>query len=97
RLDLRLIAGRLGLLAKASGGSRWPLFVLAFALRTLLRVWDAFLVSLVMQLALALPMAQYFHRAIALGVPANILAVPLAGVALGAAFFALSLSAIATW
>jgi len=49
-------------------------------------------VSAVMQCGLALPMAWYFHRAVTLGLPANVLAVPLAGLLLPAAAIALAAS-----
>src|SRR5207253_5174451 len=67
-------------------------FLLLGGIRVALRASEIFVVSAVMQLALALPMAVYFHRAVALGLPANVLAVPLAGVLLPAAAAALALS-----
>ncbi len=60
--------------------------------RVALSVWEILVVSAVLQLALAWPMAQYFHRAITLGLPGNIVAVPLAAAMLPAAALALALS-----
>ncbi len=45
----------------------------------LLRIFELLLVSAVMQMGLALPMAYYFHRATTIGLPANIAVVPLTG------------------
>jgi competence protein ComEC len=88
RLDLRLIVGRLAQLI----GGRPAEFVVLGIVRFALRVIDLLLISLVMQLALALPIAWYFHRLTALSVGANLLAVPLACVLLPSAMVALVLS-----
>jgi competence protein ComEC len=42
-----------------------------------LRTFELLLVSAVMQMGLALPMAYYFHRATTIGLPANVAVVPL--------------------
>src|SRR5207248_5998433 len=63
--------------------------------RMSLRTFELLVISLVMQLSLALPMAWYFHRATTLSLAANILAVPLAGIVLPAAIIALLFSVIA--
>jgi competence protein ComEC len=47
-----------------------------------------------MQVGLALPMAYYFHRATVVGLPANILVVPLTGVLMPAAVLAVALGYI---
>src|SRR5204862_3759285 len=44
----------------------------------------------VMQVGLALPMAYYFHRATVVGLPANMLVVPLTGVLMAAAIAAVA-------
>lgn len=87
RLDLRMIAGRLRLFA----GRRLPLPVLAGAARTLLGVGELLLISVVMQIGLALPMAYYFHRATVVGLPANLLVVPLMELLMPAAVAAMAL------
>ncbi|MFZ1009267.1 MAG: ComEC/Rec2 family competence protein [Candidatus Sulfotelmatobacter sp.] len=73
RLDLRLLAGRL---ARFLGPP------LSFRMTrgmtiTCLRAFELLLVSAVMQMGLALPMAYYFHRATTIGLPANVAIVPL--------------------
>ena len=54
-------------------------------------------VSLVIQLALALPMAWYFHRAITMSLPANALVLPIAGLLLPGAVLAVGLSYVSPW
>jgi len=90
RADLRLIAGRL---ARFLGT--------AFALRLMrgislffLSVFELLLVSAVMQMGLALPMAFYFHRAPTIGLPANLAVVPLTQLLMPAAILAISLGYI---
>ncbi|MGB7599181.1 MAG: ComEC/Rec2 family competence protein [Candidatus Sulfotelmatobacter sp.] len=73
RVDLRLIAGRL---ANFIGGT-WSLRMVRGATILFLRTFELLLVSAVMQMGLALPMAYYFHRATTIGLPANIAVVPL--------------------
>lgn len=75
RLDLRLLAGRL---TDLIGGSFWTRFLAAWA-RGVLSLYDTLLISCLMQVALALPMALYFHRVTVTGLPANIVAVILTG------------------
>ena len=52
------------------------------------------LVSAVMQMGLAFPMAYYFHRATTIGLPANIAVVPLTQLLMPAAILAISLGYI---
>ncbi len=52
----------------------------AFTLRSLLRLSELLLISLVIEAAMALPMAIYFHRATPFALPANILAIPLVAI-----------------
>jgi competence protein ComEC len=87
RLDLRMIAGRLQRFA----GRRLPLPVLAGTARTLLGGGELLLISVVMQIGLALPMAYYFHRATVVGLPANMLVVPLMELLMPAAVAAMGL------
>ena len=88
RLDLRAVAGRLEPLL----GKRFPLFLVGGLARVLLSIFELLLISAVMQIGLALPMAYYFHRATVVGLPANILVVPLVGVLMPAAVLAVALS-----
>ncbi|HEY1262201.1 MAG TPA: ComEC/Rec2 family competence protein [Terriglobales bacterium] len=90
RLDLRAVAGRL----QRPFGARLPVFVLATALRITLSGFELLLISALMQIGLALPMAYYFHRATVLGLPANILVVPLVGFLMPAAVLAVALAYI---
>ena len=87
RLDLRMIAHRL----QGFFGSRFPLPALAVAARMLLAVGELLLISVIMQLGLALPMAYYFHRATVVGLPANMLVVPLMELLMPAAITAMAL------
>src|SRR5207302_5916786 len=86
RLDLRMIAGRLELFL----GKRVPLAVIGGGMRAVLRGFEILIISSVMQVGLALPMAYYFHRATVVGLPANMLVVPLIGVLMAAAIAAVA-------
>lgn len=90
RLDLRLIAERLARFI----GEAWSLRLVRAITIVCLGVFELLLVSAVMQMGLALPMAYYFHRATTIGLPANIAAVPLTQILMPAALLALSLSYI---
>jgi competence protein ComEC len=90
RLDLRAVASRFVTLF----GKRAPLILLGGAARVFLSVFELLVISAVMQIGLALPMAYYFHRATVIGLPANILVVPLVGVLMPAAVLAVGLSYI---
>ena len=87
RLDLRMIAGRLQRFA----GRRIPLPTLAVTTRVLLSAVELLVISIVMQIGLALPMAYYFHRATVVGLPANMLVVPLMELLMPAAVAAMAL------
>ncbi len=69
RLDLRLLAGRLAQFF----GNGAPLPTLRMLALALIFVYETLLISGLMQLGLALPMAWYFHRATVMGLPANLL------------------------
>jgi competence protein ComEC len=73
RLDLRLIAARLARFLGQSCSLRLVRGMTMVRLRT----FELLLVSAVMQMGLALPMAYYFHRATTIGLPANVAVVPL--------------------
>ena len=90
RLDLRLIAGRLARFL----GQRWSLRLVRGFSIFLLRTFELLLVSAVMQMGLALPMAYYFHRATTIGLPANISVVPLTQLLMPAAILSISLGYI---
>jgi competence protein ComEC len=73
RADLRLIAARLSRFI----GKRWSRRLVRGITISCFRTFELFLISAVMQMGLALPMAYYFHRATTIGLPANIAIVPL--------------------
>jgi competence protein ComEC len=93
RLELRWIAARMAPFI----GEEWSLKLLRFLARTAFSIYELLLVSAVMQMGLALPMAYYFHRATTIGLPANIVVVPLTELLMPAAVTALSLGCISTW
>ena len=88
RLDLRLIAGRLARFIGATP-AQW---LMTGSLSAAFVFYEITLVSLITQAALVVPMRVYFHRAAILGIPANVLALPLAGVLLNSAVAAIALS-----
>jgi competence protein ComEC len=83
RLDLRLISRRL---ARFFGEAFSLRLVRAITIASL-AVFELLLVSAVMQMGLALPMAYYFHRATTIGLPANIAIVPLTQILMPSAVF----------
>jgi competence protein ComEC len=88
RLDLRMIIERLGRLSPE------PLarFVVLRLIRFAFAAWEILLISALMQIALVLPMAIYFHRATLTALPANILVVPLTEILMPASVAALGIS-----
>jgi competence protein ComEC len=88
RLDLRLIIERLGRLSPE------PLarFVILKVIGCGIAAWEILLISALMQIALVLPMALYFHRATLTALPANILVVPLTEILMPASVAALAVS-----
>jgi competence protein ComEC len=81
RVTLRLVASHLRCFT-----GRWFAQVAPPRLvRLILRIVELLLVSSLIELAMALPMAIYFHRVTALGLPVNLLVVPLIGLALPSA------------
>jgi competence protein ComEC len=78
-------------------GTRLANFLLVSITRLLLGASELLFVSTVINLALALPMAWYFHRATTMALPANALVVPIASVLLPSAVLAVALSYVAHW
>lgn len=85
RLDLRLIAERV---SRFFGEAKALWLIRSIAL-SCLAGFELLLVSAVMQMGLALPMAFYFHRATTIGLPANISVVPLMQILMPSALCAL--------
>jgi competence protein ComEC len=90
RVDLRLISGRLARFIGAPRALRLVRCGASFFLAT----FELLLVSVVMQMGLALPMAYYFHRATTIGLPANLAVVPLTELLMPAAVFTVALGYI---
>ncbi len=78
RVSLRMIGEHLRTLLP----KRWATTLPTSALRWLLRAAEALLISCIVELAMMLPMAVYFHRITLLALPANLLGLPLLGVLL---------------
>jgi competence protein ComEC len=91
RVTLRMFAQRL---AKALNPFfAWRAF--PFTIRFLLRLVELLVVSCVIELVMALPMAIYFHRITLYALPVNLLVLPLLFVLIPAAL--LTLFALAVW
>jgi competence protein ComEC len=90
RLDLRLIARQLTRFL----GQSWSLRLVRTVTVVCLATFELLLVSAVMQMGLALPMAYYFHRATTIGLPANVAVVPLTQLLMPAAVLTISLGYI---
>lgn len=88
RLDVRMMKARLA----AFLGMRAAEWAMVGGAKAALAIYDVLLISLVLQLGLALPMAFYFHRAVTLGLPANVVVVPLHALLLPAAALAVAAS-----
>jgi competence protein ComEC len=73
RVILRMIAAALQ--TAASGRIAWRVF--PWAVRFILRAFELLVVSCVVELAMALPMALYFHRITVFALPVNIFILPL--------------------
>ncbi len=93
RVDLQLIAARLAHFA----GEKWSARLVRAAARFCLAAWELIFISAVMQMGLALPMAYYFHRATSIGLPSNLIVVPLTQLMMPAAAAALLLGSISPW
>jgi competence protein ComEC len=87
RLDLRLLARQLARFI----GMKWSLRLVRTLTIIFFAIFELLLVSAVMQMGLALPMAYYFHRATTIGLPANIAVVPLTQLLMPAAILTITL------
>lgn len=95
RLDLRMIIERLAvLLGDNELGKKAVSWVMLVGWRCTLAAADVMVISAILQISLALPMAIYFHRAMTLGLPTNMIVVPLHGILLPVAGLALGLAYI---
>ena len=92
RLDLRMIGGRLARFI----GERLGLALPAIFMRVVIGVSGLMFISALMQAGLALLMAYHFHRATTMGMPANLVVIPLTQVLMPAAAAAVGLGYIST-
>jgi competence protein ComEC len=93
RLDLRLLLNRLGALLPG----RVPRVLFLAAFRVTVGLVELIVISAVLQVGLALPMAYYFHRATSVAMPANLLVVPFLQLLMPAAVLAIGVSYISLW
>ena len=93
RLDLRLLLNRL----RALLPGRFPRWLFLFGLRGFFGFCELIVISAVLQLGLALPMAFYFHRATSVAMPANLLVVPFLQLLMPAAVLAIGVSYVSLW
>ncbi len=87
RIDLRMVAARLQ--AIASKRVAWRVF--PWTVRFALRLVELLAVSFVVEMAMTLPMAVYFHRITLFALPVNLLILPLLSVLLPSALLMLLL------
>jgi competence protein ComEC len=90
RVDLQFIAARVARFVGEDWSRRLVRGIAAFCLA----VWELIFVSAVMQMGLALPMVYYFHRATTVGLPSNLIVVPLTQLMMPAAVAALALGSV---
>jgi competence protein ComEC len=90
RVILRMIAAALQ--TAASGRFAWRVF--PWTVRFTLRAFELLVVSCVVELAMALPMALYFHRITVFALPVNIFILPLLAVLMPAALITLLIALI---
>lgn len=88
RLDLRLVAGSISRFV----GARAARIVVTGGVGVCLALYELVVVSSITQAVLVLPMRAYFHRAAIIGLPANVMVLPLAGVMLNSGVAAIALS-----
>ena len=93
RLDLRLLLNRLGVLFPG----RIPRVLCLAGLRIGFGFLELIVISAVLQVGLALPMAYYFHRATSVAMPANLLVVPFLQLLMPAAVLAIGVSYVSLW
>src|SRR6202453_4918691 len=86
RVTLRMVATHL----QPFLGPRIAWYLTPALFRWLFRICELLLVSALIELAMSLPMGIYFHRITALGLPVNLLVLPLIGFALPSALITFS-------
>ena len=108
RLELRMIADRIASALTCDLSDKDALRLLLLrrkklathalvsAVSAACSIFEIVLISALMQLAMVLPMAVYFHRANLVALPVNVLIVPLSGIQLPLAAMAVALSFISS-
>jgi competence protein ComEC len=91
RVTLRMFAARL----QAAGNSSLAWRAFPWTIRSLIRLIELVVISCIVELAMTLPMALYFHRITLFALPVNLLILPLLALLLPAAL--LMLLALLTW
>ena len=90
RTEMQLIASGVGRFL----GKRNANWLVRTAVSFSLAGYELFFISAVMQIGLALPMAYYFHRATTVGLPANLIVVPLTQLMMPAAVSSVAIGVI---
>jgi competence protein ComEC len=90
RVDLQFIAARIALFV----GEKWSGCLVRGIAAFCLAAGELLFVSAVMQMGLALPMVYYFHRATTIGLPSNLIVVPLMQLMMPATVAAITLGFI---
>ncbi len=93
RVDLQIIAARV---ARFAGG-KWSGRLVRGTTAFCLAAFELLFISAVLQMGLALPMAYYFHRATTIGLPSNVIVVPLTQLMMPAAVAAIGLGYVSPW
>jgi len=100
RVELRLIAETIAVWTRIP--INWITQALGLFLRSVFYVYELVAISLVVQIGLALPMIEYFHRISFSGLSANVLVVPLLSAAIPVGFLSIFTgwrwpAAVANW
>jgi len=89
RVTLRMVAAALQAAVRGQWSSRIAWRVFPWTVRILLRIGELMVVSCVVELAMALPMAVYFHRITVFALPVNVFILPLLVILMPAALITL--------
>ncbi|HXF12175.1 MAG TPA: ComEC/Rec2 family competence protein, partial [Terriglobales bacterium] len=88
RLDVRLLLSRIGMIVRG----RFPRIAVLGGFRFTFGFLELTVMSAILQLGLALPMAYYFHRATSVAMPANLFVIPFLQLLMPAAVCAICMS-----
>jgi competence protein ComEC len=90
RVDLKMIAARIALFLR----NRWAEVLVRRVAGAGIFASELLFMSAVMQIGLTLPMAYYFHRVTTIGIPANLVVIPLMQIFMPAALCAFGASLV---